>query len=343
MSEAAIITISRHDDIVSSFEEFCSVKGSTLKGYMVCIRAFGRWMYDNGIFEPDKRDIREYVRFLDNSELKPGTRSQYLRAVKQLYKWAATEYGYEDITAGIKGIWKQDRKHHKKDALGREDVRKVAATIDRTKDEGKRLYAMFLLCVVDGLRDVELSRANIGDIKTISGRTYLYVWGKGHDEPDTPVLLPDEVLEAITEYLDTRKDNPGPKSPLFATASPNCRGNRIDHSTISRILKKLLKNAGYDSDRITAHSLRHTSGTAAYKATHDLYLTQQHLRHANPETSEIYMHCDERENRNTEKQVYDYFFADDTGDDPQREAIEIIQKLPADKLEKALDILRALA
>ena len=345
MSEAAIITLSRHDDIVSSFEEFCSVKGSTMKGYMVCIRAFGRWMYDNGIFEPDKRDIREYVRFLDNSELKPGTKSQYLRAVKQLYKWAASEYPEECeyITAGIKGIWKQDRKHHKKDALGRVDVRKVAATIDRNTEQGKRLFAMFVLCISCGLRDVELSRANIGDIKTISGRTYLYVWGKGHDEPDTPVLLPEKVFEAITEYLGTRTDNPGPKSPLFATESRNCKGKRIDHSTISRILKKLLKDAGYDSDRITAHSLRHSSGTAAYKVTHDLYLTQQHLRHANPETSEIYMHCDERENRNTEQQVYDYFFSDDIESDPQREAIEIIQKLPADKLEKALDILRALA
>ena len=150
-------------------------------------------------------------------------------------------------------------------------------------------------------------------------------------------------MSAIKEYLEARTDNPGPKSPLFASTSRNCRGSRIDHSTISRILKKLLKDAGYDSDRITAHSLRHTSGTGVYKATKNLYLTQKHLRHANPETSEIYMHCEERESRNTERQVYDYYFSDGSADDPQREAIAIIQNLPSDKLEKALDILRALA
>lgn len=342
MSEAAIITISKHDDIVSSFQEFWCVKDSTLKGYGVCLRAFGNWMYDNGIINPTKQDIRNYVRFLDRSDLKPGTRIQYFRALKQLYKYAAAEYGYEDITEGIHGTWKQDRKNHKKDALGREDVRKIAGTIDRSTEQGKRLYAMFLLCIVDGLRTVELSRANIGDIKTIDGRTYLYTWGKGHSEPDTPVLLPDEVRDAIAEYLKARTDNPGPKSPLFASTSHNYKG-RIAPSTYSRIIKKLLKDAGYDSDRLTAHSLRHTSGTGVYKATKNLYLTQQHLRHANPETSEIYMHCDERENRNTEKQVYDYFFADDTGDDPQREAITILQNMPADKLGKALDILRALS
>ena len=201
MSEAAIISIERHFDLISSFEDFCSVRDSTLKGYAVGLRAFGNWTRESGIMNPTRADIREYVRYLDGSGLKPGTRQQYFRVVKQLYKWAATEGLSPDITAGIKGIWKQDRQHHKKDALGREDVQAVAATIDRSTEQGKRLFAMFLLCVVDGLRDVEISRANVGDIKTLGGKTFLYVWGKGHSEPDTPVLLPAEVGEAVNAYL----------------------------------------------------------------------------------------------------------------------------------------------
>lgn len=342
MSEAAIISIVPQTDIFSSFVDFCSVKQSTLKGYEVCLRAFANWTQENGIISPTRADIREYVRYLDASPLKPGTRAQYLRAVRHLFKWAATEGLYTDIAAGIKGIWKQDRQHHKKDALGREDVQAVAATIDRETEQGKRLFAMFLLSVVDGMRTVELSRANICDIKTISGKSYLYVWGKGHSEPDTPVLLPAEVKEALDDYLQARTDNPTQKSPLFVSTSNRSKGGRIAPSTISKIIKDMLKDAGYDSDRITAHSLRHTSGTGIYKATHNLYLTQQHLRHANPETSEIYMHCEERETRDTEEKVYNYYFNQDAGNDPQREAIEIIQNLPADKLEKALDILRAI-
>lgn len=343
MSEAAIIRISPNTDLISSFEDFCSVQETTLKGYAVGLRAFRNWTMETGILSPSRVDIRNYVRYLDNSRLKPGTRQQYFRVVKQLYKWAATEGLSEDITVGIKGIWKQDRKHHKKDALGREDVQAVAGTIDRDTEMGKRLFAMFLLCIVDGLRDVEISRANVGDIKTISGKTYLYAWGKGHSEPDTPVLLPEEVREALDDYLKARTDNPNSKTPLFVSTSNRSKGQRIAPSTISKTLKAMLKDAGYDSDRITAHSLRHTSGTGAYKATKNLYLTQQHLRHASPETSEIYMHTEERENRNTEEQVYNYFFPSEGSEDPRREAMELVQNLPADKLKKALDILRAIS
>jgi hypothetical protein len=71
-------------------------------------------------------------------------------------------------------------------------------------------------------------------------------------------------------------------------------------------------------------------------------LTQQHLRHANPETSEIYMHCEELEERDTEQRVYNYFFNKEAASNPQQEAISIIQGLSADKLEKALSILRAI-
>ena len=342
MSEAAIININRNSDLISNFVQFCSVQNSTMKGYMVGLRAFVRWMHEFGIISPTRQDIRDYVRYLDASDLKPGTRQQYFRVVKQLYKWAATEGHGTDITAGIKSIWKQDRQHHKKDALGREDVQTVASTIDCSTEQGKRLFAMFLLCVVDGLRDVEISRANVGDIKTLNGKTYLYVWGKGHSEPDTPVLLPAEVGAAVNAYLQARTDPHTPKSPLFVSTSNRSKWQRIAPSTISKMLKAMLKDAGFDSDRITAHSLRHTSGTGVYKATHNLYLTQQHLRHANPETSEIYMHAEERENRDTEEKVYNYFFPTEGADDPCREAMDIIEGLPADKLQKALDILRAI-
>ena len=351
-------------DLMENFKEYCSVKDTTLKGYIVCLEAFKKWMQGQGIYNPTRADIRNYARYLDSSTLKPGTRTQYLRAVKQLFEWAFTEGYYPtNIAQGIKGTWKKDRKHGKKQALSREDVQKIAATIDRSTEQGKRLYAMFLLGIVDGLRTVEISRANLEDIKTLDGRAYLYVWGKGHSEPDTPVLLPQEVQEALQEYISSRTDKHTGKSPLFVSTSNKGRpgtviitrdkdtkqelsrrisDGRISTTTISTILKDMLKGAGYDSDRLTAHSLRHTSGTGVYKITKNLYLTQLHQRHANPETTEIYIHAEEREERDTEQRVYNYYFNQEAADDPQREAISIIQGLPAEKLEKALAVLRAL-
>ena len=47
----------------------------------------------------------------------------------------------------------------------------IAATIDRTTEQGKRLYAIYLLCITCALRTVEITRANVEDMKTVGGRT----------------------------------------------------------------------------------------------------------------------------------------------------------------------------
>ena len=342
--------------------KYAGVKDTTLKGYITCIRVFRVWMIQNDIIQPTRDDIEDYKNHLNESQLKAGTKAQYLRAVKHFFKWLSLEGLYPNIADGCKGGWKIDTLHHKKECLSREAVPVVADSIDRETESGKRLYAMFLLGVVDGLRTIELSRANVEDIRTIGSRTYLYVQGKGHDEKDTPVLLPAEVKQAIEQYLTARTDKMTGKSPLFVGTANNSKpgsvklitdkrtgiqreiinDGRIAPTTISTMLKDMLKNAGYDSTTLTAHSLRHTSGTGVYKATHNLYLTQQHQRHCDPSTTEIYVHAEEREERNTEEIVFDYYFNQDAETDPQREAIEIIQGLSADKLEKALAVLQAI-
>lgn len=296
----------------SLFEQFIDYtdrKDTTIKGYVSCIRQFVSWMNSNNITQPQREDIKAYRDYLSHSGLATGTQTQYLRAVKHFFKWTAAESLYPNIAENIHGA-KVRHDIHKKDALQREDVAKIAATIDRTTENGKRLYAMYILCVICGLRTVELSRANVEDLKTTGGTTYLYVQGKGHDDKDAPVLLISEVREAVTDYLQHRAIKPAAKTPLFISTSNRSKGQRIAPTTISTMLKGMLKAAGYDSDRLTAHSLRHTSGTGAHKAGLDLYSVQHLMRHCDPATSEIYIHDDnhaEAEQKGRQG-IYDYYF-----------------------------------
>jgi len=328
-------------DLFSRFIDYTSVKDTTMKGYLTYIRAFVRWMQQQHIQQPTREDIKAYKEYLDSSELATSTRAQYLRAVRHFFKWTAAEGLYPNIADHIKGA-KVRHDHHKKDALGREDVPAIAATIDRSDETGKRLYAIYMLCITAGLRTVEVSRANIEDVKVKGGKSYLWVWGKGHDEPDAPVLLVPEVKSALQEYLNSRTDKPTAKSPLFVSTSNRSRGKRIAPTTISAQLKAMMRAAGYDSNRLTAHSLRHTSGTGAYQATHSLYLAQQHQRHVDPATTEIYVHDDEREQRNTEQAVYNYYFSPDAQTDPTAEAVQILHSLTPEKQQAALSMLRAM-
>lgn len=104
--------------------------------------------------------------------------------------------------------------------------------------------------------------------------------------------LAPEVAAAINDYLQSRKDNPNGSSPLFVSTGNRAKGKRIATTTISTMLKGALKAAGFNSERLTAHSLRHTAGTNAMLLTNDLYKTQQYMRHSNPATTEIYLHVD---------------------------------------------------
>lgn len=326
-----------NESLFERFIDFTDRKDSTTKGYLTCIRQFVKWLADNSIQQPTREDIKAYRAYLqDRGDLQPSTQQQYLRAVKHFFRWTAAEGLYPNIADNIHGA--KISRTHKKDALQRDAVAKIADTIERTDEQGKRLYCIYLLCITCGLRCVEIHRADVGDLKTVGDRCYLYVQGKGKDQKDSPVLIIPELKAAIDDYLQTREAKATAKSPLFTSTSNRSKGKRIAETTISTMIKEMLVNAGYDSDRLTAHSLRHTSGTGAYKATGNIYLAQKHQRHASPETTEIYIHAEEREERQTEQQVYNYYFGAENKS-KAAEAAELLQTLDEAKLDKVLEFI----
>jgi len=326
-----------------SYIEYVDRKPTTTKGYVSCLRQFANWYKANDIGQPTTADIKAYRSYLQNdTDLKPSTINQYLRAVKSFFAWLHRETGYPNVADNVHGL-KIDRKKHKKDPLKPDDVKKILATIPTDSETGKRDRAIFLLMSVNGLRDVEVTRANVGDISIIDGEPFLYLWGKGHDEADAPVYLVQPVKEAIDEYLQVRTDKYDKKSPLFVSTSNRSNCQRIAASTISTSVKTILKNAGYDSERITPHSLRHTSGTSAYKVGNDLLSIQRLMRHSDPSTSEIYIHTDDDMQNEIQgrKAIYNYLYGDDDGVQSKRtELASMIQDIPADLLDDAIAALQ---
>ena len=355
--------------LMERFIDYTDRKETTVKNYKKCISRFLTWLAYNEIRQPQREDIKAYRDFLASCGYTAGTQQQYLRAVKHFFSWLAAEGIYPNVADNVHPP-KVRHDIHKKDALGREDVPIVAESIDRSTENGKRLYAMYLLAITGGLRTIEISRADVGDIKTVGGRTYLYVWGKGHDDKDAPILIIPEVKEAIQEYLSSRPDKYTAKSPLFVASGNkgrpgtkiykrDDRGNYVldengkkivDHlsdgrmtpTSISALFKEMLVKAGYDSDRITAHSIRHTSGTGAYKATHNIYLAQKHQRHTNASTTEIYVHAEERQERDTEQQVYNYYFRAQDPDSEKERAMQMLANLSPDEVRKVIDFMNAI-
>ena len=296
-------------DLFSRFIDYVDRKDTTIKGYLTCIRQFMNWLNENQITQPQREDVKAYRDYLASRELSAGTQQQYLRAVKHFFKWTASEGLYPNVADNIHGA--KVAEGHKRDDLKREAVPKVAATIDRSDEQGKRLYAMYMLCTNCSLRTIELNRANIEDLQTIDSEPFLFIQRKGHDGKDAPVYLVPEVKAALDDYLQHRSAPKTAKSPLFTSTSNRSKGGRIATTTISTMIKELLVNAGYDSRRLTAHSLRHTSATSSLKANGcNIYMTQKLLGHKSPTTTEGYVHDDQDIQAELEgrKQIYDYLF-----------------------------------
>lgn len=274
------------DELYNKFAMFIDASPKTVKTYMGAVRQFIGWLKAKSIDKPIRENILEYRDELKAS-YKPTTVQNYITAVRLFFQWTEQESLYPNIANHVKGA-KLD-KNHKKDYLTSAQVARVLGAIDTNTLEGARDYAILALMFTGGLRTIEVSRANIEDLRTLGDSTALFIQGKGREEKTDYVKIMAGVESAIREYL-ARRGQVSPKEPLFASTSNNSRGKALSTRSVSALVKSAMVKAGYNSDRLTAHSTRHTAVTLALLNGQSLQEVQQFARHANIATTQIYAH-----------------------------------------------------
>lgn len=274
------------EDLYRSFINYLDASPKTVQTYSRAIRQFMKYITELGISKPTREDVIAFREELKEGH-KASTVQNYIIAIRLFFQWTAQEGLYPDIAQHIKGA--KLTKDHKKDYLTSDQIKNVLDQIERDTPQGRRDYAIFTLMVTGGLRDIEVHRANVEDLRTLGNSTVLYLQGKGREERAEYVKVPAEVEKAIRASLADRKDITGTQ-PLFTSMSNNSTGQRISTRSISGIIKNSLVKAGYDSDRLTAHSLRHTAVTLSLLGGNSLQEVQQFARHANIATTQIYAH-----------------------------------------------------
>ena len=292
-------------DLYSSFITFLDAKPKTVETYTRALKQFFSWMKDNGITQPGFEDIKAYREELAATH-KPATTQMYIFVVRRFFEWTGSEGLYPNVAGKIKGA--KLNREPKKDYLTSDQAKAVLQGINRETLQGKRNYAIVALMLTGGLRDIEVSRANVEDLRAAGNNTVLYIQGKGRDERAEYVIIPEQTERAIREYLRER-GKADPTEPLFISTSNNSSGQRLTTRSISSICKEAMVAAGYDSDRLTAHSLRHTAVTLALIANGgNIQEAQQFARHANISTTQIYAHNLERQNNRCSRYVADSIF-----------------------------------
>lgn len=142
------------------------------------------------------------------------------------------------------------------------------------------IITLFLNC---GLRISELVGLNLTDVREDRMR----VLGKGNKERF--VFLNAACRAALDDWLAVRAQSAAiDPYALFITR----KRTRITKDGVHYMIKKRLKAAGLDSEKYSAHKLRHTAATLMLKNGVDVRTLQEILGHEHLNTTQIYTHVD---------------------------------------------------
>ena len=275
------------EELVNNFFNFLDVTASTTTAYRKALKRLFNYFNEYGVNNPTRDDILAFKKELESKGRKPSTIALYLAATRRFFSWTEQTGIYPNICVGVKAP-KLER-GHKKDYFTASQIKTVLSDIDRSNLEGLRNYAIMALMTTGGLRTVEVTRASIEDLRVVGDVPVLYIQGKGRTDKTEFIKLTPQVETAIREYLKARGEVEM-QAPLFSSVSKRNRGARLTTRTIRGLCKNAMKEAGFNSDRLTAHSLRHTAVTLALLAGQDLAEVQHFARHHNISTTQIYAH-----------------------------------------------------
>lgn len=158
------------------------------------------------------------------------------------------------------------------------------------KKNVKRDVAILTLFLTTGIRVSELVSINVDDIDFKNG--CFKVTRKGGNQ--VMLYFDDETAQALSEYLDERKDHGNYElaSPLFLSM----QGKRMSVRSVELMVKKYARIAS-PLKKISPHKLRSTYGTMLYGETGDIYLVADVLGHKDVNTTRKHYAAMSEDNR----------------------------------------------
>jgi integrase len=161
----------------------------------------------------------------------------------------------------------------------------------RATSKHPRDHLIFSMALGTGLRLGELVGLNVADVYAPDGtpktrirvRREIAKRGRAGD-----VFVPDKLVPKLKRFWRFKKkrgEGLGPGAPLFGAQSRR----RLSTRRVQSAWREWQRKAEFDR-LYPFHCLRHTSVTAVYRQTRDLFLAQRFARHASPLTTVIYTH-----------------------------------------------------
>lgn len=266
--EPVRLKLSEMQDCIKQFNASHVDKSKETSGtYERALREFIQFFAVDRNFLFRVRDVERYKKHLiERKKLKEVSVATYLTALRRLCQFLV-ETGVIEKNPAKRVQGGRRPTSHNRTFLTLEEIDDLLAAIDTETEAGLRDRAIIRTMLGCACSELELTRANIGDVQKVGRRWMLYVQGKGKSIKDEAIPIPTETLKVIQEYIDRRREKPGTElpldSPLFVSCSNRSKNERITIRGVREAINLRLKSSGVKKGRdrkLTPFSLRHTAG-----------------------------------------------------------------------------------
>lgn len=309
------------DTLIDAFiQSRFAASENTNKTYRNSLRQLVKYFAANRITEPSEDAINSFINNLRAAKKSDSTLRLYTTTTKLYFAWLERRGVCKNCAADVRLSIKKSPTH-KKRALTNEQAKSLLKAVIGDSLIARRDRCIIALALQTGVRTVEISRANVGDLRDDGcGGFFFGVTGKGRTAADAEVRIAPQVADMIRSYLELR-GNVGADEPLFISTSRNNSwtknkyGVRLSEQSVGKLIKREMINVGIrskdknkDDKRITPHSTRHYAITQALRNKIDIRDVSQMARHSSLSITLIYAHDISVENRRAELSVAESLF-----------------------------------
>ncbi len=284
-------TLASLADLWLAWLEQRAFSAATREGRRWAVRVFLGWAQERGVVraqEVSKPVLETYQRWLWHQKRADGrpwsvsTQIGRLIGVQRFFAWACRENFLTGNPAADLTLPRKPPPGLPR-ALSVAQIAAVLAVPDTADALGVRDRAILEILYATGLRRLELTTLELGDVDRIRG-TLAVRRGKGGK--DRMVPLGEHARHWLERYLEQsrpRLQADAAEQTLFLTGY----GERFSKGGLANIVRAILKQAGVQSAG-SCHLFRHTCATHMLEGGADIRYIQQLLGHAKLDTTQIY-------------------------------------------------------
>lgn len=264
-----------------------SYTDNTLDAYLKDLQKLLNYYADEGI---DFRTVTlsqldQFAARITELGVQPRSVARILSGIRSFYKFLTLER--EIMQDPTELLESPVVPRHLPEVLSVEEIDRMEAMIDRSKEESQRDIAIMETLYGCGLRVSELCALQLSNYYPEEG--YVRVLGKGNKERLVPIS--PKAIREVDAWLRQRrriKVKCGHEDYLFISFR---RGTKLSRITVFVMIKQLANLAGIHKT-ISPHTFRHSFATHLLEGGAHLRAIQAMLGHESIGTTEIYTHID---------------------------------------------------